>query len=380
MFEEIIQFIRRTFQEREGFIPLHEPRFVGREKEYVANAIESTFVSSAGAYVKLFEDRICEYTGSKYAVATASGTSALHVALALVGASKGDEVITQALSFVATANAIVYTNARPLFVDVDRKTLGLSANSLQAFLENIAEIKGDYCYNRTTGNRIIACVPMHSFGFPCDIESVEKVCDRYGISLIEDAAESLGSSVKSKHTGTFGKAGIISFNGNKTITSGGGGGVLTDDELFSKEIRHITTTAKVPHKWEYKHDRIGFNYRMPNINAALACAQMEQLPKIISSKRQLAEEYDAFFKGLDVEFLMERKGTNANYWLNCLLLKNRDERDAFLKYSNEKGVMTRPVWEPLNRLKMFETCHAESLENTDWLADRLVCIPSSPRF
>lgn len=380
MFEDIIQFIRSVFQEPKGFIPLHAPKFVGREKEFVTKAIETTFVSSVGEYVTALEHAICEYTGSKYAVATANGTAALHVALVMSGAMSGDEVITQALSFVATANAITYTNAKPVFVDIDRKTLGMSAMALEAFLQSTAEVHDDHCYNVISGNRLLACVPMHSFGFPCDIEKISRLCKKYKIALIEDAAESLGSSIKAQHTGTFGKAGIISFNGNKTITSGGGGVVLTKDALFAKHIRHITTTAKVPHKWEYHHDQIGYNYRMPNLNAALACAQLENLPQIISSKRKLAAEYKAFFDALDIRFVTERKGTNANYWLNCLLLKNKHERDAFLTYSNEKGVMTRPAWEPLNRLKMFANCHADSLENTAWLAERLVCIPSSPRL
>lgn len=381
MFEEAIQFIREQFNTT-GFIPLHEPRFSGKEKEYLLDCIDSTFVSSVGAYVDRFEVMLAEYTGAKHAVVTVNGTAALHVALKLAGVQPGDEVITQPLTFIATANAISYCGAIPCFVDVDRDTLGLSPSALRDFLETQTE------QDATTGRRInketrrpiTACVPMHTFGHPCRIDKIVAICAEYGIPVIEDAAESLGSTFKGKHTGTFGQMGVFSFNGNKTITCGGGGAIVANDEALAKRAKHITTTAKVPHRWEFVHDEIGFNYRMPNLNAALACAQLEQLDGFLANKRALAEAYKAHFPTLGMSFVAEPEQARSNYWLNALILSGREERDAFLQTTNDAGVMTRPVWHLMNELEMFKHCPCGSLENSNWLEHRVVNIPSSVRI
>lgn len=380
MFEKAIQFIREQFNTTE-FIPLHEPRFAGREKEYLLDCIDSTFVSSVGAYVDRFEARLAEYTGAKYAVVTVNGTSALHVALKLAGVQSGDEVITQSLSFIATANAISYCGATPCFVDVDRDTLGLSPSALRDFLETQTETDAGSgrCVNRTTRRLVTACVPMHTFGHPCRIDEIVAICTEYGIPVIEDAAESLGSTFKGKHTGTFGRMGVFSFNGNKTITCGGGGAIITDDEKLARRAKHITTTAKIPHRWEFVHDEIGFNYRMPNLNAALACAQLEQLDGFLENKRGLAEAYKAYFPTIGMSFVTEPEGACSNYWLNALILPDRESRDAFLEATNDAGVMTRPVWRLMNELEMFKDCPCGSLDNSEWLEQRVVNIPSSAR-
>ena len=284
MYKDVIQHIRSVYNEPNEFIPLHEPRFVGNEKKYLNDCIDSTFVSSVGEYVKRFEEMLCEITGAKYAIATVNGTNALQIALILSGVQEKDEVITQSLSFIATSNAIAYVGATPHYIDVDKDTMGMSPDSLEKHLSNIAEIKNDACYNKETGNRISACVPMHTFGLPLRIDKIKEICDKYGIALVEDAAESLGSDYKGKHTGTFGDIGILSFNGNKIVTAGGGGAIITDNEELATRAKHLTTTAKIPHQWEYAHDEIGYNFRMPNLNAALVCAQLENLPSFIQSK------------------------------------------------------------------------------------------------
>jgi perosamine synthetase len=377
MYDQIIKFIRETFG-REGFIPLHEPKFAGNEKKYVLDAIDSTFVSSVGAYVDRFEKMISEISGSNYAVATVNGTAALQVALKLAGVRKGDEVITQPVTFVATANAISYCGAKPVFLDVDRSTLGLSADALMAFLEEGAEAgKEGMCYNRKTKRRISACVPMHTFGHPSEIDLIVDICGRYGMPVIEDSAESIGSSYKGQQTGTFGKLGIYSFNGNKTVTCGGGGAILTNDEGLAQRAKHITTTAKIPHPYEYVHDEVGYNYRLPNINAALACAQLEQLDGFIEKKRSLAEKYARFFSEMGISFFTEPKYARSNYWLNAVILSDLRERNQFLEATNKAGVMTRPAWRLLNRLEMFKDCQTDGLENARWLEDRIVNIPSS---
>jgi len=379
MFDEIIDFIRLRFGTDE-FIPMHEPCFAGREQEYVQDCIDSTFVSSVGQYVDRFEEELAAYTGAGFAVATVNGTSALHAALVLADVSSGDEVITQPLTFIATANAISYCGASPVFVDVDHETLGMSPDALRAFLEEHAALEGDVCRNKTTGRLIRAVVPMHTFGHPARIDEIVEVADQYGIPVVEDAAESLGSLYKGRHTGTFGKMGVLSFNGNKTITCGGGGAIITNDEELAKKAKHITTTAKVPHKWEYVHDCIGFNYRMPNLNAALACAQLEQLDGIVENKRGLAAEYETFFSKQNISLVTEPEGARSNYWLNAVVLENREQRDVFLEETNGKGVMTRPVWQLMHRLDMFKDAPRGDLSESEWLEDRVVNIPSSVRI
>ncbi len=376
MFDETIDFIRSQFG-TDDFIPLHEPCFAGREQEYVKDCIDSTFVSSIGQYVDRFEKELAEYTGAKYAVATVNGTTALHAALVLAGVTAGDEVITQPLTFIATANAISYCGASPTFVDIDRETMGLSPDALRTFLEEHAVLEGDVCRNKTTGRVIRAVVPMHTFGHPVRIDEVMEVSSQYDIPVVEDAAESLGSFYKDRHTGIFGKMGILSFNGNKTITCGGGGAIITNDEELAKNAKHITTTAKVPHKWEYVHDCIGFNYRMPNLNAALACAQLEQLDGFVDNKRVLANKYETFFSGIGTSFVKEPEHARSNYWLNAIVLDDRRQRDVFLEETNGKGIMTRPVWRLMHRLEMFKDAPCGDLSTAEWLEDRLVNIPSS---
>jgi len=378
-FFQIIDFIKSLYP-GENPVPLHAPRFTGNEKKYVADAIDSTFVSSVGKYVDRFENMICEIIGAKYAIATVNGTCALHVALKLAGVQTDDEVITQPVSFVATANAIAHCGAKPIFLDVERETLGLDPTALKSFLQAHSRIREKTCYNKTSGNRITACVPMHTFGHPCRIDAIADICQRYNIALIEDAAESLGSTYKDRHTGTFGLFGIYSFNGNKTVTCGGGGAIVTNDESLGKKAKHITTTAKVPHPYEYVHDMIGYNYRLPNLNAALACAQLEQLDSFIENKRELASLYKDFFESLDISFIHEPEHSCSNYWLNAVIMPDRKTREEFLKATNEAGVMTRPIWRLLNKLEMYKDCQTDALENAKWLEERVVNIPSSVRM
>ncbi|AHM58418.1 putative PLP-dependent enzyme possibly involved in cell wall biogenesis [Flammeovirgaceae bacterium 311] len=379
-FSHIITFIKSLFPGQD-FIPLHEPRFVGNEKKYVADAIDSTFVSSVGAYVNRFEEMMQEITGAKYAVATVNGTAALHMALLVAGVKQGDEVLSQDLSFIATANAISYLGAKPVFLDIDQKTLGLSAAKLEAFLEQWGQKTAKGTINKKTTKRIAACVPMHSFGFPCEIDKIASICRQWQIPLVEDAAESLGSYYKKKHTGTFGLLGTYSFNGNKTITCGGGGAIVTNDEQLARLAKHLTTQAKVPHAWEFNHDYIGYNYRMPNLNAALACAQLEQLHHFVENKRQLAQTYQAFFEQMTgMEFFKEEQDAKANYWLNVLLLESREERDAFLTEANQNGVMVRPAWTLMHKLPMFRDSQHDDVAVSQWAEDRLVNIPSSVRL
>ena len=377
-FSEIIHFIKSLYP-GENPVPLHAPRFTGNEKKYVVDAIDSTFVSSVGKYVDRFEKMICEIIGAQHAIATVNGTCALHIALKVAGVQPGDEVITQPLSFVATANSIAHCGAKPIFLDVERETLGLDPTALKSFLQAHSRIRENTCYNKTTGNRIAACVPMHTFGHPCQIDSIAQICDRYHLALIEDSAESLGSLYKGKHTGTFGLFGIYSFNGNKTVTCGGGGAIVTNNEALAKKAKHITTTAKVSHPYEYVHNMTGYNYRLPNLNAALACAQLEQLDFFIDRKRELAETYKTFFESLSIPFIHEPEHACSNYWLNAVMLPDRKTRDEFLKATNEAGVVTRPVWRLLNKLDMYKTCQTDTLTNAKWLEERVVNIPSSVR-
>ncbi|MGH8243053.1 MAG: LegC family aminotransferase [Steroidobacteraceae bacterium] len=360
-----------------GFIPLHRPVFEGNERQYLVDCIDSNFVSSVGAKVTEFEQQIADYTSCNFAVATVNGTAALHIALQLAGVGRNDEVISQALTFIATCNAISYEGAVPVFVDVDRDTLGMSPDALRGFLEAQAERREDGCWNKTTGRRIAACVPMHTFGIPLRIAEIAAICEEWGIALVEDAAESLGSYVGGRHTGTFGRLATLSFNGNKVITTGGGGMIITNDEALAKRAKHLTTTAKIPHPYEFVHDEIGYNYRMPNLNAALGCAQMELLPKMLEIKAEVAQRYREFFAGTDIRFVEPLPGTAVNYWLNAIVLGSEQERDAFLQYTNSRDVMTRPVWRLMSRLPMFEHCQHDGLENSKWLEARVVNLPSS---
>lgn len=361
----------------DGFIPLHRPVFESNEKQYLLDCIDSNFVSSVGEKVVEFEHQIAAFTCSRYAVATLNGTAALHVALQLAGVERGDEVISQALTFIATCNAISYVGARPVFVDVDLDTLGMSPDALRHFLAANADVRDGLAWNKATGRRISACVPMHTFGLPCRIEEIVAICDEYGVAVVEDAAESLGSYVGRRHTGTFGKVATLSFNGNKVITTGGGGMIITDDEELALRAKHLTTTAKVPHPYEFVHDEVGYNYRMPNLNAALGCAQMEVLPQILAIKAEVAARYRNFFAGQGVRFIDAPEGTTSNFWLNAIILGSEDERNAFLEYTNAQGVMTRPVWRLMSRLEMFKDCQHDGLENSRWLEQRVVNVPSS---
>lgn len=379
MHEMAVSFIRSMFNTTE-FIPLHEPVFIGNEKKYVNECIDSTFVSSVGKFVDQFEQMVAEYVGAKYAIATVNGTAALHISLKLVGTDVNSEVITQPLTFVATCNAIAYCNAKPVFVDVDKDTMGLSPKSLRAFLAAETIQKDGACYNKTTNKKITAVVPMHTFGYPCRISEIAEICDEYHIALVEDAAESLGSYCDGRHTGTFGKLGTLSFNGNKTITTGGGGMIITNDEKLAKHAKHLTTTAKIAHPYEYVHDEVAYNYRLPNLNAALGCAQMETLDVILKNKRELANSYSDYFVDESIGFVSERNDTKTNYWLNAVILKDKEQRDIFLTESNDSGVMTRPIWSLMNKLEMFKTCQCADLTNSLWLEKRVVNIPSGVRL
>jgi perosamine synthetase len=378
MYKNVVNFIQAIYSTKE-FIPLHEPRFIGNEKRYVNEAIDSTFVSSVGAFVDRFEREFAEYVGSKYAVATVNGTAALHICLILADVGRDDEVITQPLTFIATCNAIDYCGAKPVFVDVDLDTMGLSPAALSAFLESNCEVVGGRCINKTTRRQIKACVPMHTFGHPAKIDAIKEICDKWHITLIEDAAESLGSRYKGKHTGTFGRLGAFSFNGNKIITSGGGGVIVTDDETLAKKAKRLTTTAKVPHKWEFVHDCIAYNYRMPNLNAALLVAQLEQLDGFLKNKRELAGIYSSFFEKQNITFVAESQDGESNYWLNAVVMKDMAQRNEFLEYTNANGVMTRPIWTLMNRLEMFKDAQCGDLSNAQYFEDRVVNIPSSVR-
>ena len=380
MYEKTIKFIKELYGNQE-FTPLSVPKFIGNEKKYLNECIDTTFVSSVGKFVDRFENDMAAYTGAKKAVVCVSGTNALHMAMMLVGVEREDEVLTQALTFIATCNAISYIGAHPVFIDVDKSTMGLSPDALKNWLLKNAEIRNGQCYNKNTGRRVKACVPMHTFGHPVRIEEVANICAEYHIELVEDAAESIGSKYKGIHTGLFGKVGALSFNGNKTITTGGGGMLLFMDEELGALAKHLTTQAKVPHRWEFRHDHIGYNYRMPNINAAVGCAQLEHLDEFIADKRATAAAYTEYFKNVnDIDFFIEPVDSFSNYWLNAVMLKDRDAQQAFLQETNDNGVMTRPIWELMNRLPMFENCEHDSLENTVWFADRVVNIPSSVKL
>lgn len=383
-YELILRMIRDRFGAGEGdFVPLHAPTFSGNEKKYLDECIDSTFVSSVGAFVDRFERDIAEYTGARRAVVCVSGTNALHMALMLASVERDDEVLTQSLSFIATCNAISYIGAHPVFIDVDYDTMGLSPAALREWLEkHTVKDAGNVLRNKSTGRRVKSVVPMHTFGHPCRIDEIASICDEYCLELVEDAAESIGSVYKGKHTGTFGRIGAISFNGNKTITTGGGGMLLFNDEKLADLAKHLTTQAKVPSRWEFIHDHIGYNYRMPNINAALGCAQLEEISGFLASKRKTAEIYREFFASEPggIKFMAEPTESVSNYWLNAIAFPTREERDRFLQYSNDHGVMTRPIWELMWHLPMFEHCERDSQTNTVLLADTIVNLPSSVKL
>lgn len=390
VYQEIVQFIRDLYNKPLSSIPLHEPVFGGNEERYLKECLDSTFVSSVGPFVDRFEEDIAKYTGAKKAVACVNGTSALHLALKLVGVEKETEVLTQPLTFVATVNAIKYCGAEPVFLDVDIDTMGLSPDCLRIWLEQNVILKNKkrgtqgqaqrsfelLPFNKTSGRQISACIPMHTYGHPCRIDEIVTICKKYNIPVVEDAAESLGSLYKQKHTGTFGDIGVLSFNGNKIITTGGGGMLLFRDEEKALEAKHLSTQAKVAHPWEFIHDQVGFNYRLPNINAALGVAQLEQLENYIGHKRQAAQKYRDFFNSIGIRFFSEPENSRSNYWLNLILLNDRKERDDFLKYSNENGIMTRPAWQLMNKLKMFKNSYKEDLPNSKWFESRIINLPS----
>lgn len=381
MFDSLIQFVRDQYRTNE-FIPLHAPVFSGHEHDYLKETIDSTYVSSVGAFVDRFERDIAAYTGSPRAVATVNGTAALHAALLLAGVQPGDLVITQPLTFIATCNAIMYCGAEPVFVDVDKHTLGLSAKAVEIWLEECARLDDEgLCRLKEDGKLVRACLPMHTFGHPVDLDALTLVCHRWNLVLVEDAAESLGSFYKGKHTGTFGKLGTLSFNGNKIITTGGGGMILTNTESGIR-AKHMTTTAKKPHPFEFVHDEVGYNYRLPNLNAALGCAQLEQLEKFIAAKRTLAARYEEVLCASNLHFFHEPANCRSNYWLNSVICESREHRDELIKATNDKGVMTRPIWQLMNHLSMFKHCRHGDLSNSEWLESRVVNLPSSvlPEF
>lgn len=376
VYQKITEFIRAHYNTKDNIV-LHEPRFLGNERKYVMDAIDSTYVSSVGKYVNRFEEMVKDYTGAKYAVAVVNGTAALHISLLVAGVKHNHLVLTQPLSFIATCNAISYTGAQPYFIDIDPKTLGFSYDALKFFLETSVDKIDGKAFHRETGKLISACVPMHTFGFPCQIDDITNICKKYGISVVEDAAESLGSTYKNKHTGTFGLLGTYSFNGNKTITCGGGGMIVTNDDTLGPLLKHMTTQAKIPHKWEFRHDMIGYNYRLPNLNAALACAQMEQIENFINNKRQLGLAYSSFFEKSSIKFVNEPFFSRSNYWLNAIILNSKDDQKHFLEFTNSNGIMTRPAWELMHRLPLFSDCLKDDLTNAEFIADRLVNLPSS---
>jgi perosamine synthetase len=377
MFDNVIKFIRDIYATNER-IPLHVPRFIGNEAKYLNDCIASTFVSSVGPYVDTFERLCAEYTKAKRAVVVVNGTEALHLALILAGVKPLQEVITQPLTFIATVNAIAYTGASPLFIDVDKETMGLSPSKMESFLFENAEIRDDgFTYNKKTGNKIAACIPMHTLGHPVKMKELQQLCASYNILLIEDAAESIGSKYGTKHTGIMGKMGVLSFNGNKIITTGGGGMLLTNDEELGNRAKHLSTQAKLPHAWEFVHDAVGYNFRMPNINAALGCAQIEKLDFFIERKRWLAHQYKEFFNKTGIAFFNEPEGCTSNFWLNAIVLSNFEERDAFLRKTNIQNIMTRPLWELMVDLPMYKHCQRDDAVSARWLQERVVNIPSS---
>jgi aminotransferase in exopolysaccharide biosynthesis len=373
--KDFISFVKEKFKTNSS-IHLHEPVFFGNEKIYLNECIDSTFVSSIGKFVDTFESMMAKITQSKKAISVVNGTAGIHIALMLAGVKSNDEILTQALTFVATANAISYCNAHPVFLDVDLDTMGLSPRAVESFLLEFGELREDGCYNKKTGRKISACLPMHTFGFPVHLDELIHICKLWNIPIVEDAAESLGSEYKERPTGSFGKLGVFSFNGNKIVTSGGGGAIVTNDYLLAEKGKHLTTTAKVSHPYKYEHDELGYNYRLPNLNAALACAQLEQLSNFLKNKRLLANDYKSYFKNKGILFRSETPETKANYWLMCIELESKRERDLFLKETHKNKIMTRPIWKLLFHLPMYKHCQKDNQKNAMYLEQRIVNIPS----
>tara|TARA_Y100001936_G_C16053817_1_gene659589 strand:+ start:662 stop:1813 length:1152 start_codon:yes stop_codon:yes gene_type:complete len=373
---DTINFIRSTYNTKDS-IHLHEPKFVGNERKYLLDAMDSTLVSQIGPYVDRFENDMSLVTGTKKAVAVTNGTCALQVALRLAGVQNNDEVLTQALTFVATANSISYLGANPVFIDVDLDTMGLSPKSLEEFLNQNAELRDDGSYNKKTGKRFSACLPMHTFGFMCRIDEIVEICDKWNIPVIEDAAEALGSRYKGQSSGSFGLLSAFSLNGNKIITSGGGGAITTNNIDIGNQAKHLTTTAKIPHQWEYTHDKVGYNFRMPNLNAALACAQLEQLEIMKQSKNNIYDQYKSFLKDKGLKLVDIPENTDWNYWLMSILLDDKKDRDMFLEETNNKGINTRPIWTLMYHLSMYQNSQRDSQENAEYLEQRIVNLPSS---
>ena len=373
--DAIIRHVKTVYEGE--FIPLHRPVFEANERKYLNDCIDSNFVSSVGAQVTEFENQIASFCGAKYAVATVNGTASLHTALLLCGVDRDSEVLTQALTFIATANAISYTGANPVFIDVDRDTMGMSPEALQDWLDTNTAIQRGHRVNIKTDARISACMPMHTFGLPARIEEIAAICREYGVPLVEDAAESLGSYTKNRHTGSYGDIAAFSFNGNKIITTGGGGMIVTDDQELAQRAKHITTTAKLPHPYEFFHDEIGFNYRLPNLNAALGVAQVEVLQETLKIKSEVAGEYRKLCKKLELRYIDGVEGTQPNYWLNSVLLDNKEQREEILRATNSAGVMTRPIWRLMTELPMYQRCQHDGLPVTKWLVDRVINLPSS---
>lgn len=378
-YAEIVGFIRGLYPGDDP-VPLHAPRFLGNEKRYLEECIDTTYVSYVGKFVSAFEDHVKKLTGSRNAVAIVNGTSALHMALVAAGVLPGDEVVTQSLTFAGTAAGIRHAGAEPAFVDVDLDTMGMSPESLKRFLADAGERRPDGLFDKSNGRKIVAVVPMHTFGHPVRIAAIRDICDEFGLQVIEDAAESIGSSYRGIQTGVFGRAAIFSFNGNKTVTAGGGGMVVSDDDDLAERVRHTSTTAKLKHRWEFEHDEAGYNLRLTNVNAAIGCAQMECLDRFLASKRETAARYAAFFRDAPIRFVTEPVDCESNYWLNCIVFPNREARDGFLEYSNSNGVQTRPIWRLMTTLKPYAGCRRTELTNSEWLVDRVVNLPSSVRL
>ena len=381
--EEITTLLKTVLRKSSEPVALHEPLFEGREREYVKDCIDSGYVSSVGSYVNRFETDLARFTGALFAAAVVNGTAALQICLKLAGVQPGDEVLVPALTFVATVNAICYCDAIPHLVDSDRVSLGVDAEKLDGYLKETVEVRNRICYNKRTGRPIRALVVMHTFGHPVQLDRILRVCGDYELMLIEDAAESLGSYYQNIHTGKFGKLSALSFNGNKIVTTGGGGAILTDDEALYREAKHLTTTAKLPHRWAFVHDEVGYNYRMPNLNAALGCAQLEQIGKFLCLKRALAEEYKKAFEGVPgVKFFVEPSYAKSNYWLNTLILseENAPLRDAVLEETNRQGIQTRPAWTLMSGLPMFRNCPQMDLSTAESLERRIINIPSSAKL